>query len=300
MNILWLGDPLCSNQEFTGGKAANLSLLAEHFPVPPGFCITTDAFKQTMASGLDLDQPSHHREDFPKSLLDEITSAYQRLDAQSETKPLRVAVRSSAADEDGSDASFAGQHETILNVVGVDELFEAIRSCWASAFSKQALAYRQNHGQQSAQIHMGVLVQQLVPADASFVLFSVNPLNHNVDEMMINASWGLGESVVSGSVTPDVFVLDKASGNVINQTISLKTEMTVQADKNTKSVKVPRFLQKSACLNDNQIKQAAELGKTLEEKMKWPVDIEGAFHSDRLYLLQCRPITTLNKKEPSS
>lgn len=300
MHILWLGDPLCSNQASSGGKAANLSQLAQRFPVPPGFCVTTQAFEAATAAGLDLDHLFLNPADFPPALYDDIAKAYQQLDEACETTPLRVAVRSSAADEDGQHASFAGQHETYLNVVGLEALCEAILRCWASAFSQRAMAYRRSQGYQAERIRIGVLVQQLIPADVSLVLFSANPLNRNPSQMVINASWGLGESVVSGSVTPDVYVLDKARGKILERTISLKTEMMVQAEKSTRSVKVPRVLQQRACLNDVQLRQVAELAKALEAEMGWPVDIECAFFSNQLYLLQCRPITTLHRKENPS
>jgi len=302
MKILWLKDSLCSKQALTGGKAANLSLLAKNYPIPPGFCITTAAFEAAQTAGLDLDHLSLTRDDFPQDLYDQIAGAYQKLDETCGTNPLRVAVRSSAADEDGDQASFAGQHETYLNVLGIEALAVSILRCWASAFSEQAMAYRRSQGYQMERIHIGVLVQQMVPADVSLVLFSANPLNHNPNQMVINASWGLGESVVSGSVTPDVYVLDKSSRldksstTILEKTISHKTEMTIQTDQGTQSVKVPRMLQQRACLDDDQVKQVAELGKALETEMGWPVDIECAFYSNQLYLLQCRPITTLGKK----
>lgn len=291
-NIAWLGETTCSNVELSGGKAANLSLLAEHYPVPPGFCVTTKAFAQAKSEG-----PDPERLFLSKELFDEIASAYRQLDKRCQSKPLRVAVRSSAAAEDGPRASFAGQHDTYLNVIGIEALGAAIVNCWSSAFTGQAIAYRRVRGDEVDRVHIGVLVQELIPADMSFILFSANPLNSNPSEMMINASWGLGESVVSGQVTPDVYVVDKLTGNTIHATVSVKQQMTVQGDQGTLSVQVPRLLQQRACLTADQVSQVIELGKALERHMGWPVDVEGAFHQDQLYLLQCRPITTLSQKE---
>ncbi len=291
MNITWLGENACSNIEISGGKAANLSLLAEQFPVPSGFCVTTGAFSEAISDGLKFDQAT-----LPKQLMDEIANAYQQLEKQCKSQPLRVAVRSSAADEDGALASFAGQHDTFLNVVGIDSVYEAVVKCWASAFTDQAIAYRQAQGYEVDQVHIGVLIQEMVPADMSFVMFSVNPLTQIANEMMINVSWGLGESVVSGEVTPDVFVIEKSTGQLLNETVSVKQQMTIQSDDGTKLVPVPRLLQQRPSLNADQIKKVFELAKSLEQQMGWPVDIEGAFHQDELYLLQCRPITTLNQK----
>ena len=140
---------------------------------------------------------------------------------------------------------------------------------------------------------MAVLVQQLVASDVSAVVFSANPITGSRDEMMINASWGLGESIVGGTVTPDTFIVRKSDLAIIQRVITDKQRMTVSAPRGTRQVDVPRFLRKEACLNDEQVVGMAKLARTLEVTMDHPVDVECAYMRGELYLLQCRPITTL-------
>jgi len=230
---------------------------------------------------------------FPPSLFQQLEQAYQRLCERRGDAEVRLAVRSSATDEDGLQASFAGQHETYLNVVGLEALCGAIVGCWASAHSSQAEAYRRHQGVQRDQVHIGVLVQQLVPADVSFVLFSANPLDGNPDEIVLNANWGLGESLVGGLSTPDSYVVEKSDHAVKRASVGQKERMTILAPKGTQEVAVPRVLQQRPCLEPAQLDEVLALGQSLEARMGWPVDVEGAFHHGRLHLLQCRPITTL-------
>jgi pyruvate,water dikinase len=138
-----------------------------------------------------------------------------------------------------------------------------------------------------------VLVQQLVASDVSAVIFSANPITGSRDEVMINASWGLGESIVGGTVTPDAFIVRKSDLAITGRTIADKQLMTVSAPGGTHEVEVPRFLRAQASLNDEQVVEMAKLALTLEATMEYPVDIECAYAGGELYLLQCRPITTL-------
>ncbi len=140
---------------------------------------------------------------------------------------------------------------------------------------------------------LAVLVQQLVAADVAAVAFSANPITGNRDEVMINASWGLGESIVGGTVTPDTFIVRKSDLAVTTQVIADKQQMTVAAPGGTREVDVPRFLRKAASLNEEQVVEIARLALTLEATMEHPVDVECAYAGGELYLLQCRPITTL-------
>jgi len=196
-------------------------------------------------------------------------------------------------DEDGVGASFAGQHETYLNIVGADAILQAVTRCWDSAYSERALDYRRQQGLAVERVRLAVLVQQLVASDVSAVVFSANPVTGNRDEVMINASWGLGESIVGGTVTPDTFIVRKSDLAVINRVIADKQHMTVSAPGGTREVDVPRFLRNAASLTDEQVVEMAKLALTLEVTMEHPVDVEGAYAGGELYLLQCRPITTL-------
>jgi len=263
-----------------GGKAANLSRLAADYRVPPGFCLTAAAFQE---AGL---------ENQGGPLFDEIAAAYQALAELSGGAEPSVAVRSSAIDEDGQAISFAGQYESILNVVGTEAIVEAIGRCWASANADRVRAYRRERGLAST-VPVAVLIQQLIPADASAIVFSSNPITRDNGQIMINASWGLGESIVGGSVTPDTYVVDKANLSLLSTQIADKGQMTVRAEGGTQEVAVPRFLRRRPALEESQILETARLALDLEREMGWPADVECAYQDGLLFLLQCRPVTTL-------
>lgn len=278
MNLLWLGDPRSFDVSLVGGKAANLSRLARMYHrVPDGFSLPVTVMDEA----------------HPFDLRDEITCAISDLMNCHRLPDFIAAVRSSAVDEDGNTASFAGQHETYLNIVGADAILQAVTRCWESARSEHVLDYRRKQGLSVERPQLAVLVQQLVASDVSAVVFSANPITGNRDEIMINASWGLGESIVGGTVTPDTFVVRKSDLAVIQHLIADKQRMTVSASHATHEVDVPRFLRHESSLNDEQIIEMAMLALTLETTMGHPVDVECAFAGGKLYLLQCRPITTL-------
>jgi pyruvate,water dikinase len=272
--ILVLGSPACHDVALVGGKTANLSRLASRFRVPPGFCVTTNV--STMSPDLSA----------------RIGEAYRDLGVRCGTPDPSVAVRSSAADEDGATASFAGQHDTYLNIAGVDAVVDAVVRCWESARTDRAIDYRVRQGLDTSGVRLAVLVQQLVRADTAAVVFSANPVSSSRDEIVINASWGLGESIVGGTVTPDTFVVSKRDASIVRQ-IADKARMTIATPNGTREVDVPRFMRTTPSIDDEQVREAANLATALEAVMGWPVDIECAFADGLLYLLQCRPITTL-------
>ena len=287
--VLRLGDPASDDPARVGGKAANLSRLAAEHRVPAGFSITADAYRPDHPLGAPL----------PADLEAELAAAYEALSRSSGVPDVPVAVRSSALDEDGDLASFAGQHETELNLVGIEAVLGAVARTWASASNERALAYREQQGLEIEEVRLAVLVQQLVLADTSAVVFSANPVTGNRDEVVVTASWGLGESVVSGTVTPDTWVVSKADLAVKEERIGAKERMTVAVPGGTREAAVPRLLRERASLNGAQVAQLAELAVDLEEEMDRPVDIETAFAGDLLYLLQARPITTLGEPATS-
>ncbi len=279
MNLLWLGDPKSFDAALVGGKAANLSRLARMYHrVPDGFSLPVAVMDQT----------------HPLDLRDEIICAISDLMACHSLPDFVAAVRSSAVDEDGVTASFAGQHETYLNIVGADAIIQAVSRCWESARSEHALEYRRQRGLSVERPQIAVLVQQLVAADVAAVVFSANPITGNRDEVMINASWGLGESIVGGIVTPDIFIVRKSDLVVVQRIIANKQRMTVSTPGGTHEVDVPRFLSNTSSLNDEQVIEMAKLALTLEATMRHPVDVECAYAGGEVYLLQCRPITTLH------
>ena len=278
MNLLWLGDPKSFDPALVGGKAANLSRLARMYQrVPDGFSLPVTVMDEA----------------HPLDLRDEISAAISDLMACHRLPEFVAAVRSSAVDEDGATASFAGQHETYLNIVGPEAIIQAVTRCWDSARSEQALDYRRKQGLSVEHPQLAVLVQQLVAADVAAVVFSANPITGNRDEVMINSSWGLGESIVGGTVTPDTFIVRKPDLAILGRVIADKQHMTVSTAGGTHEVEVPRFLRTQASLSDEQVIEMAKLALTLEATMEHPVDVECAYAGGELYLLQCRPITTL-------
>jgi pyruvate,water dikinase len=277
--VYWLGAPGCDQEELVGGKAASLSRLASLHRVPDGFAIPALS-------------PSH------PGLIDElwpsISEAYRELAARSGMSDPPVAVRSSAIDEDGVGSSFAGQHETFLNVRGLDALLTAVEGCVQSAVSAQALAYRRLRELSVEDTRIAVLVQQLVSSDVSAVVFSSNPVSGDRDEVMINSNWGLGESIVGGTATPDTFLVSKRDLAIQWRQIAPKRSMTQMTEGGTEEVDVPETLQLAPSLQDSDVVRIAELALSLEGAVGLPVDVECAIAAGELYLLQCRPITTLS------
>ena len=292
MDLLWLGEPACHERSRVGGKAAHLSQLAATYAVPPGFCLPAgllDALLPPTTEEAADDEPMA----LPSVLQARLAAAYAELGTRCGLDHPAVAVRSSAVDEDGGLASFAGQHESYLNVVGEAAVVAAVIRCWASGRSERALAYRRQQGLTSEDARLAVLVQRLVLADVSAVVFSANPVTGRRNEVVVTASWGLGESIVGGTVTPDTYLVGKDDLTVRERQVADKRRMTVATATGAREVDVPRLLRGQRVLSDAQVVEAARLALALEESMGWAVDIECAWQGGRLHLLQCRPITTL-------
>lgn len=279
--MLWLGETECHRVARVGGKAANLSKLASRFRVPPGFCVTAE----------ELDGLSDTAVSLPEGIQRELAGAYEALGQRCGQASPGVAVRSSAIDEDGASASFAGQLETFLNIVSPEAVAEAVMRCYRSAFSARAMSYRHSKGSGKSAAGVAVLVQWLVPAQVSGVAFSNNPVTSDADEVLINGAWGLGESIVSGLVTPDSFAVRRADMALTDRTLGDKDTMTIAVPGGTRQSPVPSDMRGRLCLNDALATEVARLAVRLESVMGWPVDIEWALHGGDLYLLQCRPIT---------
>lgn len=278
--ILWLDEPGCDDPAVVGGKAANLGRLSAVHQVPPGFCLTAAAHARWAGAA---------QEPFPEALVRLVEAAYAALGARCGVDNPPVAVRSSAVDEDSANASFAGIFVTYLNVRGVDAVLRAIAGCWASATDPRVTAYREARGLSGAAV--GVLVQELVPADAAAVAFSANPVTGAADEIVINANYGLGESVVGGMATPDTWILRKPELTTISFQLGAKEQMTIRTEEGTRDVAVLRTLRARPSLEPAQVQRLAQLALRLEEAMGWPVDVECAYRAEQLYLLQCRPVT---------
>lgn len=265
-----------STAEEVGGKALNLALMAAAgLPVPHGFAIASDAFRQARHAS------TNGSARLSDSLSAEVKSAYAALGRG------LVAVRSSATNEDGSQASFAGQQETILGVDGDAALVAAVERCWASLDSERAVAYRREQKIADDAAAMAVVVQRLVPSDVSGVLFTHDPLDPTGQQMLVEAAWGLGEAVVSGRVQPDRFHVVRATGVVVDQQIHTKPIRITAAGEEP----VPPEQQSIACLSPEQLIELAAVGRRIEAYYGEPRDIEWAIAEGKLWVLQARPIT---------
>jgi phosphoenolpyruvate synthase/pyruvate phosphate dikinase len=289
-----------------GGKGASLDRLARlGFTVPPGFCLTTAAFHAHLAGiadhaafvGATAALPDESGRATVAALVEgsplaplirqALADAIDRLSAMVPA-PLRVAVRSSAIDEDGATASFAGLHDTELGVVP-DDIEGAVRRCWASLWSPQAVAYRLRRQVSLQNLAMAVVVQALVPADASAVVFTRHPVTGRDDQVLINAIPGLGEPMVAGAVTPDTIVVDKASRAVVSFTRGAAREILVALESGMVRRSNPPG---AAALDDVALRELVALACDVERRFGASVDLEAARSGGRWYLLQARPITT--------
>ena len=296
-----------------GGKGANLGeLISANINVPKGFVIAADSYKAFLReNGIEeiirnkLREVSGDERQILKAA-DCFRELIRSGDFSTETKKLiedkykslgeniRVAVRSSATAEDLSDASFAGQQETYLNVVGIDNVLLQIRNCYASLWGTRAVSYRFHQGYDQTAVAIAVVVQKMVESEKAGVLFTVNPLSQDTNEMQINASYGLGESVVSGRVTPDSYIVDK-SGRLLETTIGSKETKIVYGSKDTVEIAVDEEEQKKRVLDDNEISELVNCGLKIEKHYGMPMDIEWAVKDGNVYILQARAITTLKK-----
>lgn len=289
--IQWLGKAV-GGSAVLGGKAESIDRLARlGVPTPPGFCVTTRAFEAQLFEGEVGDQVARSLAALPdddaraslvslamdvelrREVAGPLADALDRLAAESPfpAGPVHLAVRSSAVGEDGAFSSFAGMHDTELGVTR-DDVPAAIRRCWASLWSARAVWYRQMRNLPLDGGAMAVVVQSLVPATAAAVVFTRHPVTGRPDQMLVNAVRGLGEALVSGEVTPDMYVLDKEAVAIHAREI---------AD-----------LAAGPALTDLQLHELVELSLHIEDRFGRPVDLEAAHYGGRWYLLQARPITT--------
>ncbi|MBI9046750.1 MAG: hypothetical protein JEZ06_19835 [Anaerolineaceae bacterium] len=265
------------NQNYAGGKGASLArLFKAGFPVPRGFVLFPQAFKEERLNPFAW-----------KQVL-EILKTYRDQNEQA-----AFAVRSSALSEDSSAASFAGEFETVLNVKADEEIYKAIQTVFESRKNERVQAYSQARGfEEDHQI--AVVIQELVPAEASGVLFTANPVNAKRDEIMITAAWGLGEAVVGGMVSTDT-ILANADGEVLSYQIASKEIMTQLKQGGTQEEPVPQNLREKAVLKSSHISELVSLGKSIEKLYETPMDIEWTLLAEQINIVQARPITTLER-----
>lgn len=262
-----------------GGKAASLGeMYRTKFPIPPGFAVTAQAFND------------FRNKDLPQSFIDELMNQFDLL------KSDRVSVRSSALAEDSSDASWAGQMETFLNVTKGD-LIEKIIGCWNSVDSKRAKIYAKENDAKENDLVVAVVVQKMVDSDVAGVMFTANPITGNQEEILIEAGYGLGEGVVSGVISPDSYLLSKLNAEIISHNISDQSDMISYEDNQTRTVKIAQEKRDIQKLADTYIRHLAKIGDNIQDHYGFPQDIEWALEKGELYILQARPITTLNQSQ---
>jgi rifampicin phosphotransferase len=314
-----LSDPR-ADLETVGGKGMSLAKLVNaRLPVPNGFHVTTEAYRQFVAANdlqpkiqaaLRMADPAlpatletasaiicqyFAEAKIPGEVAHAIHEAYETLINQKPTFDNRksVAVRSSATAEDLPDASFAGQQETYLNISGADQVLEATKKCWASLWTARAIGYRARQGIGAEGVALAVVVQFLVNAEAAGIMFTANPLNGNRDEAVINAAWGLGEAVVGGAVTPDTITVSKPKGSVIRRDTAEKQVMTVRTETGTEEQPVPNDLKHTPVLNDELAVTLAKIGAEIEELYGMPMDIEWTLADGEFAIVQARPVTAM-------
>jgi len=320
MNVAWFEDLRKDDVGIVGGKGANLGeMVNAKMPVPPGFVVTSKAYanflketgiygeimaiinKTDINNSTELQRASAelrrliNSTETPESIKKEILKNYKKL-SDSKGDAL-VAVRSSATAEDLPSASFAGQQDTFLNIVGEDSLLERVKDCWSSLFTPRAIFYRAHQGFDHSKVLIAVVVQKMVNSEKSGVMFTVHPATGDEEKLVIEGGWGLGEGIVSGTVTPDHYVVRKSDFELIDKEITRKELMFVRDQKTGATVKkkTPEKLATAQVLTEKEIKKVAELGKLVERHYNFPQDIEWAIEGKKTYLLQSRPITVLYK-----
>ncbi len=309
-----LGEICRNDVSLVGGKGANLGdLVQTGLPIPSGFIISTPAYRQViecchldtcieeLLSGLNYDSA-----DQLKGIEQQIRSLFENIPINDHLRHLileryrslgtdvRVAVRSSATAEDLTGASFAGQQETMLNVVGEEALLDAVRRCWSSLYTSQAIFYRHQKGFDSSCVSMALVVQTMIDSEKSGVIFTVDPVLCNRFNMIIEAVWGLGEGIVSGVITPDHYKIDRETYEIIHEFVPEKNFMFCQIISHGVTKRdVPPEKVSIRVLTDNELRRLVDMGNKVERHFGYPQDIEWAIEGDTLWLLQSRAITCL-------
>lgn len=318
-NILWLAQIHNTDIPSVGGKGASLGEMTNvGLPVPPAFVVTAQAFRRflqmtkledtlfPMLESLDVDDNDalNAASDKAKAMVEtavmpevirnDILASYKKMG-----KDIVVAVRSSATAEDLPGASFAGQQDTYLNIKGDDDVIDAVQRCWASLYTARAIYYRSKNGFDDRTVNIAVVVQQLVFSQKAGVMFSSHPIS-GAKTVIIEGSWGLGEAIVSGTVSPDNYVFDRQTKKVINKTIAEKSvEIIPDGMKGTKVSEVPDDRKNAQVLSEEDIRNLAEFAVKSEEHYKNPQDMEWGMVDGKIYILQSRPITTIKKAKES-
>ncbi|MBI4097835.1 MAG: phosphoenolpyruvate synthase [Candidatus Levybacteria bacterium] len=318
-NVVWFKDVDKEDIALVGGKGANLGEMTRSgFPVPPGFIVTSRAFFtflkennlerkiKNLLNTLNLED-SHSLKQVSDLIKKEIISGHMSEELKKEiylsykalggilNEPL-VAVRSSATAEDLPNASFAGQQETYLNVKGESNLIIKIKQCWASLFEERAIFYRHENNYDHFRVGIAVPVQKMIESEKSGVMFTINPVTNDKTRITIEAVYGLGEMIVQGKVRPDHYEVGKSSDKITLKEISLQNKMLKKIGDTNREVGVPLLSRKRQKISDREILELADLGKKLEKHYFFPQDAEWAIEKGNVYIVQTRPITTINDK----
>jgi phosphohistidine swiveling domain-containing protein len=314
--IKWLREISKEDVSLVGGKGANLGELTKlGVFVPEGFCITVHAYNDFiknvedeiygLVKSIKINEQSDLRlkaqnireillkNEIPGIITKEIREAYMQL-AGNLNSP--IAVRSSATAEDMPLTSFAGQHETFLNVVGVEPFLHKVKECWASLWTLRAINYRVKHGFDHLKVDMCIVVQKMVFPSVSGVMFTYNSVKSSSDEIVIESTFGLGEGLVAGIVMPDIFIIDKHDLKIKEKNIAEKEMMIIPSRNGTAQTQVSKEKRSVPSLTDEKILELTGIGLKIEQHYKTPQDIEWCFSTDRYYILQSRPVTDIGRR----
>lgn len=318
--LVWFKEVDKDDLALVGGKGANLGEMTKSgFPVPPGFIVTSTAYYYFLAENKlrrkikdilkttnisdpnQLNQASQRikksiiRGKVPSDLAQQIISFYEKLSGA--FKHSLVAVRSSGTAEDLPDASFAGQQETFLNVKGEANLINKVRQCWASLFTPRAIFYRQEKKFDHFKVGIAIPIQKMIQSQNSGVMFTIDPITNNKRKIIIEAIYGLGEMIVQGSVSPDHYEVNKSALKITNKLINRQEIQLIKVGSLNKQTKIKTKLQKKQKISNQKIIALAKLGKKLQQHYFFPQDVEWAIEKNKIYLLQTRPITTIEKNK---
>lgn len=324
--IKWLNQINKDDISLVGGKGANLGEMVQAgFPVPNGFCITAkayftfiktariDDFIRQILKKLDSNDSSKlqksaekiqdkiRQSPFPRAIQIEIIQAYHEL---LKSQNQKVAVRSSATAEDLPEASFAGQQESYMNILGERMLLQAVQRTWASLFGARSIFYREEQGFDHLKVGIAGIVQLMVQSEVSGVMFTVDPMSSDLQKIAIEAGFGLGDAIVSGSITPDQYLVDKESLAILTKNVIRQERMLASSSSTLTGIRESRFqftpvshaYQEKQKLSDEKIIELAEIGREIEKHYQYPQDIEWAYEASKLYIVQTRPVTTLKVK----
>ncbi|MEM2273800.1 MAG: phosphoenolpyruvate synthase [Thermofilum sp.] len=330
--ILWFEELTKEDVPIVGGKNANLGeMIRAGIPVPPGFAVTAYAFRRFIeemgikekiqqilreqvkpgaSEPRDYEEASKRirelieKTPMPKDIEEAIRAAYRELSRRVGKREEFVAVRSSATAEDLPDASFAGQQETYLNVKGEDEVVEKVKKCWSSLFTPRAIFYRESKGFAHEKVLISVAVQKMVNSRSAGVMFTIHPVTGEEDKIVIEGSWGLGEVVVGGKVTPDEWVVDKKTLTILERRVSEKSIEIMRDPKTGGNLEreVDPERRKAPCLSDEEVRRLAELAVLIEKHYGRPMDIEWAIDRDMpfpdsVFIVQARPETVWSSRK---